>query len=121
MHAHAAHEGQRADQNAVILDLCADAVVVIDAEGGQRDALAVLLLQKTLKMTAEWIAGRLERREDIGDRAPGGVCAVELHAVEGDAVRGEEILVAQDQRMAASEDLRTMPDRRLATLAKGRL
>ena len=108
MHAHAAHERQRADKDDVLPNLRADAAAVIAAIG-VRAAAAELGLQQPVEQGGEGILRRLERGKRIGQHLPGGQRAVELHTAGGDVVRGEHILVAEDDGVLSAEDAGPMP------------
>ena len=101
MHAHAAHERQRADKDDVLPNLRADAATVIAAIGVRAAAAA--------ELGGEGILRRLERGKRIGQHLPGGQRAVELHAAGGDVVRGEHILVAEDDGVLSAEHAGSMP------------
>ena len=57
----------------------------------------------------EGILRRLERGKRVGQHLPGGQRAVELHAAGGDVVRGEHILVAEDDGVLPAEHAGSVP------------
>lgn len=109
MHAHAAHERQRADKDDVLPNLRADAAAVIAAIGVRAAAAAELGLQQPVEQGGEGILRRFERGKRVGQHLPGGQRAVELHTAGGDVVRGEHILVAEDDGVLPAEDAGSVP------------
>lgn len=72
VHAHAAHERQRADKDDVLPNLRADAAAVIAAIGVRAAAAAELGLQQPVEQGGEGILRRFERGKRVGQHLPGG-------------------------------------------------
>ena len=109
MHTHALDKRQTADEHDVTRNLRADAARIVEAVRGGLIVLAVLRFQKVLKERYKRAFGGLKRSQRIADNLCSRVRGIELHAVGGDTGNGEQVAVAQENRVLSAEDACTRP------------
>ena len=114
MHAHEFHKPERAHQNHVAANLRAEPAAFVAPEGIDAVVPAVLVVHDFLKQRHKTAARRLHhgvcKADDLADRAVG----VDLHAVERDVLRREQVRVFNRNAALAAEHSCPVPaaDRR---------
>ena len=108
---HQLHEADGTHEDDVALDLRAQSPALVAAEGIDAVVAAVLAVHHLVKQRDEAAARRLHDGRGEADDLAHRTVGIDLHAVERDAARREEVLIGDGHGALSAEDARAAPAR----------
>ena len=109
MHAHAAHEGQRPHQDGIHAKFAADAAGFIQADGVGLHPATAFLGQQCVQDGSKPAACLLQHSLGVADDLVAGVAVVALDTVGLAGLRGEEVVVMQQDGGAVADGAGAVP------------